>query len=568
MRSELFDAAQNRDSHRSARQAVAIPLTADQRVQMQPRKLAIVWFIFAAILVVWASTRFAQGQDAAAKKDPFQARDAVKSPSAVKQMESAVRTLATARDMAKLDPRVSSMVRTYLAEYVPWRITTKKDRHEIAPLINGLIEQDDRALAMKSPGRTDLLRSLFPMLQRVATADVDPAARVAAIIGLGRLNETGYDANARRPPIPLRYSLPILLQLYENAGNPDGIRAAALQGIERHATYAFDRMTPDQRQKITGLMNDLLSQPAPDGRDPTAHAYLQRTAVDSLNMLRSNQDVSLATQLISISSDKGRHDLIALHSAKRLGDFKQDIANKVTDVSPILTQWSQRIFEAIDSELARIAAMKKKTNAMVKQPPGPERFLQKSQDADAPKAPRPGMMDDMDMMGMEEEMMMDDEMEMDMMGMMEGMDGMDGMDGMMMGGMMGGMGVPQSKPQPPVVSLSRRHIDYVIQQLFYGATGSAEGKADPNKPAGLLAALAEDQKPKLTEWLEKLFPVVDALNDPTLDNEEKWVKALESQRIEMALIAGVEIEDAAVVDDEAEDPDAEDVKGLFEMMGG
>ena len=121
-------------------------------------------------------------------------------------------------------------------------------------------------------------------------------------------------------------------------------------------------------------------------------------------------------------------------------------------------------------------------------------------------------------------------------------------------GMMGGM--PAAKPQPPEVSLSRRRITHVLQQIMQGAVGSAEAEV-PKNPRGLIAAASDEDKKVLTSWVDDIRPIAEAINDDQLDDKKKWLESLEEQRVALAKLAGVELSD--------EDEDGE---GIDRMPGG
>lgn len=139
---------------------------------------------------------------------------------------------------------------------------------------------------------------------------------------------------------------------------------------------------------------------------------------------------------------------------------------------------------------------------------------------------------------------------------MSDMDMMSGMDSGMYGG---GMMAVQANPQPPEVSLSRRHLSFVLQQLLNGATGSSKGEI-AEKPSGLIAAVADPQKTEIKTWVESVQGVVEALNDTSLDTLDAWLIALEEQRRPLGMLAGVEIEQAV-------DPDKIEARPTLPSFG-
>ncbi|EMI47230.1 hypothetical protein RRSWK_00236 [Rhodopirellula sp. SWK7] len=480
------------------------------------------------------------------KLDP--AYEAFKDPKEASKLERAVLQLKTAKDLSKVEASAPGMSKFYLESYIPWKITQRENLPELSSTIEGLLKDVDGAQRIGSAGTRTLLAGTFIGMKKIAEGNYMPAARINAINALSRLNAKPLDLANGRPPLPLSYSYPILYKLYTNEKESDGIRAAALHGIHSYVRLAFPVMKADEKTALVAEMNKLLAAEPPKSRDAKAHAYLQRFAVDILNILRAPNDASLGTQLISISTAEDNPDLIALYSAAKLGSFQTGLQGKVEDPSAVTKQWSVRAFNALQSELDRFEAQTRPRPAQ-SQPPNPIDFLRKAK----PKKPqaiaatrRSRTSSDMGM-GMGRGMGMDagysPDMDMDMeMGMEMGMGMGMGMEMDMGMGMEMGYGMQMmANPQPPEVNLSRRKIDFVLQQLLQGATGSAKGTPE-EKPAGLLAAVPENARPEVQAWVDSILQVSEALNDEKLDTLELWLEALELQRPALGDLAGIEVE--------------------------
>jgi hypothetical protein len=476
-------------------------------------------------------------------------------PEKIAGYERAAKTLASTRKSDQLTEDLKRDARIYIEYIVPYKMVRKESLKEMGPMLAALEKSVSRAQGSNSPGKTDLLKNVYSGMTKVAKGNYIPAARINAVLVLGRLDSVPYDGTSGRPPRPLAVSVPALFDtlvgLYENEEEVDGVRAAALQSLHRVAMYGFPSMKAENKAKLTQLMTDLLESPAPEGRDAKAHAYLQRFAVDILHYISTPQDTTLGKQLISISTNEEQPDLIALYSASQLGDMSTQLQGQVADTEGVLKSWSRRAFDTVESEIKRLKALDRTTTMAVKQPPSPDTFLGVKEDKKKKKDKSRtggGMMGG----GMGMGMGMDDMMGgMEMDGMMDGMDmgmGMDGMgmDGMGMDDMMGGMGMgmmgrmPAAKPQPPEVSLSRRRITMVLQQLLRGAVGSPVAEI-PSKPSGLISAASDEDKQTLTSWVDEIRPIAEAINDDMLDDKKKWMESLEEQRVALAKLAGVEI---------------------------
>lgn len=506
-----------------------------------------------AVFVAW----WIAGSIASAQKYPTyeldEAYERFKDPREGAKLERAAGQLVTTRDLAKLDGSVQGMAKFYLEKYIPWKLTQPETLPEMPEIIDGLLKNLERVQRSDGAGTRALLAGTFIGMRTIAEGKYIPAARINAISALSRINARPLDITNARPPLPLSYSFPILMKLYKDKAEVDGVRAAALIGLHRYASLAFPVMTPAQKKELVDAMNELLASEAPAGREPESHAYLQRYAVDLLDLLRNPRDASLGTQLISISTTEDASDVIALYSASQLGNFRQGLQEQAKDPAPIVQKWSLRAFQAIEDEIARIEGLTRPMPA-AQQPPNPRDFLQKSREARRNEARAENEMAAGSMRrGMGMGMEMDQEMGM-------GMDmGMDMMDMDMMGmGMMGGM-VPVAKPQPPEVDISRRYLTDVLQQLLRGATGSRKGEL-PDQPGGLIAAVAQPNRDALQGWIDEMKTVMTTVNDEMLDDRVKWLEMLQNQRLVLGDLAGLDVE-------KPEPEDTEDPGGRHVLPG-
>ncbi|EKK03373.1 hypothetical protein RBSH_01292 [Rhodopirellula baltica SH28] len=529
-----------------------------------------IWILCVVMVLCWLFSGIASGQ----KYEVIDSPAAQLSPEQIAGYERATKTLSSTRKKEQLTDDVLRGATIYVEHVVPYQIVRKENLNKMGPMLASLEKSLTNAQRINNPGKTELLKRIYNGMNKVATGNYIPAARINAILVLGRLDSNPYDGATGRPPVPLAAGFaPLfntLVGLYENEEEVDGVRAAALQALHRTAMYGFTSLKDAPKAKLTQLMTDLLDAPAPEGRDPKAHAYLQRSAVDILHYIGTPDDTSLGKQLISISTDEEKPDLIALYSAAQLGDMTTQLKGQVADTDGVLKSWSRRAFDTVESELKRLQARDRNTTMTVKQPPNPETFLgvkeEKKKKKDKSRAGGSmmgggmGMGMDMDM-GMGMDSMMEGGMDMDM-GMGSDMM-MEGGMGMGMGmGMMGGM--PAAKPQPPEVSLSRRRITYVLQQIMQGAVGSPEAEI-PKNPRGLIAAASDEDKKVLTSWVDDIRPIAEAINDDQLDDKKKWLDSLEEQRVSLAKLAGVELTNE---DEEGDNFDGILGGGLPGMGGG
>ncbi len=130
------------------------------------------------------------------------------------------------------------------------------------------------------------------------------------------------------------------MQLYRAETSPDGVRAAALQGISRHV--ALGAVPQQYRQGVAGMMLQLATSDAPTGRSPEAHAYLQRYAIDILSVLANPNVADQTTQtLVSLSTAEEKPSLIAAYAAAKIGQLQPGKA-KIQEPSKVLKSWAAR----------------------------------------------------------------------------------------------------------------------------------------------------------------------------------------------------------------------------------
>ncbi len=409
---------------------------------------------------------------------------------------------------------------------------------EYGKITQSILEDLDRAQKQRSPAAKTLGGWIVAGARAIATGNYHPVARVTSTLMLAQTDDQPADLRSGRPPVPAAAALPVLVQLYRTETNPDGVRAAALQGILRHVQMGS---VTDQRFRdgIAGIALQLIESDPPAGRSPQAHAFLQRYAVDILGVLADpNTSPKTAETLVSVSTQPGRPNLIAAYAASKVGRFQPGKA-KVSEASKILRSWAARGAETIDREIDRIAKLDPPT-AVRDQPQipvTPTAGAGGGYDPSMAGGMMPGMDGGMAGMGDYDP------------GMMSGMDGMGmgGMEGDMYGGMMGMpgggmMGPITILPQPLEIVTARRSINDVFQQLQVGATGQPAAGL-PKQPGGLLAVADPADKTSIESWVKTLGEVVTAINDRTLTERKKFVETLTEQSIVLKKLAGIEVKE-------------------------
>ncbi len=379
---------------------------------------ALVLFFAAGLGAILATN--ASGQE----YDSFPMHEKLKDEKIVKMVQGAAKNFATT---GSGNPNT---VNAYFGYYVPAKMTEIPDGvKSITPLMKEVTDLLGRAQRSNRPQvAAQMMKFIFDGMKKVAEGNYHPAARINALLVLSRMDSRPADNSSRTPPIPLANARPILLAQYQNVDNSDGVRAAALQGLHRHVMYGFRTIPEADKATLRTAMDELLQAEPPAGRSPEAHAYLQRFAVDILEMLQPANDKSLGVKLISISTQPNKPDLIALYSASRIASMGAELKGQVATPEDVLKNWSMRALAAFESELQRFKAFERPKPDKT-QPKKPEDQLGKKTE----KPVRGSMGSGME--GYEDEMMsgMEDYDMEDMMGSMEDYDMEDMMGGYGMG---------------------------------------------------------------------------------------------------------------------------------------
>jgi hypothetical protein len=430
------------------------------------------------------------------------------------------------------------LVNAYFQRYVPAKMTGPDALKELTPLlkdVNVLLARSQRSKPYLGRAVADML---LPPMSALAKGNYHPTARINAVLILGRLDSAPADAARRVPPTPYLAALQPLVEVYRDEANVDGIRVAALLGLQRQVGLGFNKISPAGKVQLRAMMTELLDSKTPVNRTDKVHAYVQRYAVDILQQLGSSEDEGkqLGVKLIGISTAPEKQELIALYSASKIGALGGSMKGQVGKPEDVLEGWARLAHDAFQSEVKRL-------NSFERTPPTQSQPI-KPIDVLVPK---------------------EDKSSKSTSGGLEGSDisdgdggglGMGGMEGMEPGAgfgdtpeddigddMFGGMGfggqTTDFNDQPVEVIGSRRYLNKVLQQLSMGATGS-RSKGVPKTGGGLMLCVDEAKADVVKDWVVKMEEVVTALNSETLDDRTKFLEGLEEQVIVLAELANVD----------------------------
>ncbi|MGB7343519.1 MAG: hypothetical protein WBD20_04865 [Pirellulaceae bacterium] len=463
------------------------------------------------LLAVSVTSTFMIGSTAALATENYRVvpmNKAFDDPANFRRMESAAKRYAYAESIEKFADE--GYARAYYLYYLPARITQQESMGEISDLMSDVRKRVTRSNRVGAPGAQNIMRWLYSGLRPIAEGDYRPVARINAILMISRLDVVPADPSAKTSPVPSAVIPKVLLPLYQNEMNSDGVRAAALKGLRRYVNLAAESLEKQHSDTLVAEMKTLLEQKSPAGRDPVAHAYLQRFAVDILASLQAPTATEFGDQLVSLSTNDDTHQLLAVHAASRLASVPCKLQENRT-AKLILARWTSLTAEAIDQEVDRLERMTQPKPAS-RQPLSPDHLVQLNQNANKPRQGAP---------------MARNAMQGDPGDQYDGMDSMepDAMDEGNFGPGMGTMLGNRQLAQPTEVIMSRRKLNFVIQQLHTGALGNRKSDhVDPDR--GLMAAVASDDRQIIQGWLQQLQTVVDQVNSPTLRTRELYIAKL------------------------------------------
>lgn len=518
--SRQFSDAANFDHPGINAAVIAMPVTDRDRSRLRFAVALAAWTAASMVLIA-ASVSAQDGAMAKPKFEIVEPGEAFFEEKNLQRMEATVSQLG--RGVSEIDSRIAG---AYFTKTVPGIITNPDRSLEANELVRSLRKTMQRAEVRGDQAPVDKLNNyLFRSLGQIANGNYYPPARVMAISLIGELNSRPIDLKNQRPPEPYTPALGPLYRWATDENEVDGVRAAAMVGLERH--LSLKPLSGNAAEAVGKSMQAILDAPSPPQRDPVAHAYLQRVAVDILRSLNGGEDKAFGARLVSISVDSQQPDLIALHSASALGKMPTPAISEAAQLAApqaMLDAWSQRMLATLETELDRLIALNKRPVAP-SQPRDPEEYLEKRKEigdeANAANNFRdPNDVDDVEQdfgfprqRSSFESMMLDD---------------VDNFNDTLDGDFGGRRQMREIKPQPPEVIAARKKINYALQSLHAAATGDPVVGRTSDK-LGVGAAVPADKKTLVTAWASELSIISERLNDRTLTEIPTFQNELQTQ---------------------------------------
>lgn len=291
----------------------------------------------------------------------------------------------------KKDPKpreISNTNEKFLTVYFEsyhFPMMTKTDATNLGNIANLRVQLQKLARSARGASRTYMIqRVVLPNLDKISKGNYHPAARYNAMLVIGGLNaeEGSSQGNTRRPPRPLDAALPILVGALEDPNSSDATLIAAFLGAMRHAE--MDRELRDaqlagayaipeeMRTRIFEAAHKIsIEKTVRPNRTPEGHAWIRRRALElcAVTSVPDNRK-AIGTVLEIVSNlEEPTPSSLRCTAAVALNRFAYAEGHGVKPLEVAQQLGSLGVYLA-DSEVKRIAALRKEEERMKLQGPG------------------------------------------------------------------------------------------------------------------------------------------------------------------------------------------------------
>jgi len=189
------------------------------------------------------------------------------------------------------------------------------------------MDRAERSEAILKPFNEWLLK----VMGRVAIGNYQPSAGINATLVIGRLNDVRASNNA---PKPMAKAAGALLNLAVSGRN-DGVRAAALDGLERHMKLGQASWSENQKQMIAEKLIKTLSESQPAKRSNRSHAWLLGRSLELLTQIKHKNEEQVYLYAIDRMADKTTDPLLLEKALLVVGSYKPPAVK--TEVATVAT---------------------------------------------------------------------------------------------------------------------------------------------------------------------------------------------------------------------------------------
>jgi len=211
----------------------------------------------------------------------------------------------------------------------------------------------DRAEKASEAVLSDFNTFLSAEMKKLAEGSYHPSTSIVATQILGRLNKKPTKGNVSAEP--LSSATGVLLGLLRSKTN-DGIRAAAISGLERH----IDLMHVDWEQKAPAAINALadtffasLTSPKPVERSLRADAWLRGRSIELMLKFKHSKEAALYHYAMTALADPKTHPLLFEKALLAVGTYAPvepnasqtapAISNSMSYLISMAKEWKKRL---------------------------------------------------------------------------------------------------------------------------------------------------------------------------------------------------------------------------------
>ena len=211
-------------------------------------------------------------------------------------------------------------IQTYLQEYDLARWTVPGNE----PQVRGFrAELRNNFRRVRSSQTYDQMNDLvLRIMEGVAKGNYHPVARFNAMLAIGGLN-VREPARTTEKAVPLSRTLPLLLEVYNDANMIDAVRVAAMLGINRHVVLGIADAQVANSQVLPPMLALAKANQPPAGRSDEGHAWMRVLAIETLGALAvTGNQGEVANTMAEIAGDEESPLWVRCAAAACLGQLK------------------------------------------------------------------------------------------------------------------------------------------------------------------------------------------------------------------------------------------------------
>jgi len=187
----------------------------------------------------------------------------------------------------------------------------------------------ERSETMLKPFNEWLLKTLG----KYAVSNYQPSAGINVVSIIGLLKDTKQSSGGGAPK-PMTAATGPLLKL-SVGGKNDGIRAAALEGLERHIRSGQSGWSDAQKQAVADELIKSLSENQPVQRLNRSHAWLRGRSLDLLALIKHKRQEEVYHYAVDRVADKDTDPLLLERALRFIGshqtkEAKPEVAHVAT----------------------------------------------------------------------------------------------------------------------------------------------------------------------------------------------------------------------------------------------